>query len=175
MLLKDLAPLTKTPAELYLAPYAEVRKLVPEDTFDPSEEEMIKNFDSRKTRPHLIFLGLDESRKDGGFAWKIYQGRPFFALDVTPRGSEDQQADANGIISAMEANGLSFFQSRVIMSFSAEEGEFSSLPPSNNPPAAIWDGSRLTDQPLSTHNPEPSWTGTSATRFAEPAATQPYP
>lgn len=133
VLLKDLAPLTKTPAELYLAPYAEVRKLVPEDTFDPSEEEMIKNFDSRKTRPHLVFLGLDESRKDGGFAWKIYQGRPFFALDVTPRGSEDQQADANGIIRAMEANGLSFFQSRVIMSFSAEEGEFSSLPPPTTP------------------------------------------
>lgn len=134
VLLKDLAPLTKSPAEMYSAPYAEVRKLVPENFFEQSEENMIKNFDSRKTSPHLIFLGLDESRKDGGFAWKIYQGMPYFALDVTPRGSEEQQENAKGVISAMEAKGLSFFQTRVVMSFSAEQGVLSPVP---GPPTLV--------------------------------------
>ena len=124
VLLKDLAPLVKSPAELYLAQYAEVRKLVPEDFFDESEEHMIKNFDSRKTRPHLIFLGLDESKKAGTLSWKIYSGAACFALDVTPNGSEEQQANAKDIISTMEAKGLEFFKSRVVMSLSADEGPF---------------------------------------------------
>ena len=129
LLLKDLAPLTKTPSELYYAPYGEVRKLVPEDFFDPSEEDMIKAFDSRKTRPQLIFLGLDENRKTDGLKWNIYTGTPCFALDVTPRGSEDQQAGAKDIVSTVETKGLNFFKSRVIMTLSADEGWFGFPPP----------------------------------------------
>lgn len=122
VLLKDLAPLTKSPSELYYAKYDEVRKLVPENFFDKSEEEMIKQFDSRKTSAQLIFLGLDETRKQDGLAWKIYTGAPYFALDVTPKGSEEQQANAKDIISTVVAKGLSFYQSRVVMIFSADEG-----------------------------------------------------
>ncbi|PLB42346.1 NAD(+) diphosphatase [Aspergillus candidus] len=121
VLLKDLAPLTKTPSELYLAQYDEVRNLVPENFYDKPEEDMIKDFDSRKTTANLIFLGVDETRKQDGLAWKIYTGAPFFALDVTPKGCEEQQNGANAVISAMEAKGLSFFQSRVVMSFSADD------------------------------------------------------
>lgn len=122
MLLNNLAPLTPSPAQLYYAKYEEIRKLVPQDTFDTSEEDMIKSYDSRKTHPTLIFLGLDESRKEGGMAWKIYSGTPYFAVDVTPKGPEEQQTAAKDIIGAMEAKGLSFFQARVVMSFSADEG-----------------------------------------------------
>ncbi|KAJ6034393.1 hypothetical protein N7499_001598 [Penicillium canescens] len=121
VLLNNLAPLTPSPAQLHYAKYDEVRKLVPNDIFDVSEEDMIKNFDSRKTHPTLIFLGLDESLKEGGFTWKIYSGTPYFAVDVTPKGSEEQQTAAKDVISAMEAKGLSFFQARVVMSFSADE------------------------------------------------------
>lgn len=84
---------------------------------------MIKDYDSRITIPHLIFLGLDESRKGDGLNWKIYSGVPYFALDVTPKGTEDQQANAKDVISSMEAKGLSFYQSRVVMTLSADEGE----------------------------------------------------
>jgi NAD+ diphosphatase len=122
VLLNNLAPLTQSPVQLHYAKQEEVRKLVPQDTFDVSEEDMIKNYDSSKSHATLIFLGLDESRKEGGFAWKIYQGTPYFAVDVTPKGSEEQQAAAKDVISAMEAKGLSFFQTRVHMSFSADEG-----------------------------------------------------
>lgn len=122
MLLNNLAPLTRSPAELYTAKYDEVRRLVAPDFFDRSEEDMIKNFDSRKTNPNLIFLGLDESNKENGMAWKIYTGTPFFALDVTPRGSEAQQSAAKDVVSALEEQGLSFFQTRVISTFTPEEG-----------------------------------------------------
>ncbi|KAJ6146978.1 hypothetical protein N7497_008960 [Penicillium chrysogenum] len=121
VLLNNLAPLTPSPAQLHYAKYDEVQKLVPHDIFDTSEEEMIKNYDSRKTHPTLIFLGLDENRKEGGLAWKIYSGTPYFAVDVTPKGSEEQQTAAKDVIGAMEAKGLSFFQTRVVMSFSADE------------------------------------------------------
>ncbi|KAB8219662.1 NUDIX hydrolase domain-like protein [Aspergillus novoparasiticus] len=121
VLLKDLAPLTKSPSELYYAHYNEVEKLVPETMYDKTEEETIKEYDSRKTTAQLIFLGLDESRKQDGLAWKIYTGAPFFALDVTPKGDEEQQTNSKAVISAMEEKGLSFFQSRVVMTFSADE------------------------------------------------------
>lgn len=54
-------------------------------------------------------------------AWKIYTGTPFFALDVTPRGSESQQTAAKDVISTMEEKGLSFFQTRVVTTFTPEE------------------------------------------------------
>ncbi|CAG7980580.1 unnamed protein product [Penicillium salamii] len=121
VLLNNLAPLTSTSAQLHFAKHEEVQRLVPQDTFDTSEEDMLKNYDSRKTQATLIFLGLDESRKEGGLAFKIYQGTPFFAVDVTPKGSEDQQVAAKDVISTAEAKGLSFFQTRVHMTFSADE------------------------------------------------------
>lgn len=83
---------------------------------------MIKEYDSRKTPPQPIFLGLDEASKENALSYKIYTGTPYFALDVTPRGSEEQQAAAREIIKNMEDKGLSFFKTRVVMSFSPDEG-----------------------------------------------------
>lgn len=54
-------------------------------------------------------------------AWKIYNGTPFFALDVTPRGSEAQQTAAKEVTSALEEQGLSFFQTRIVTTFTPEE------------------------------------------------------
>lgn len=83
---------------------------------------MLNEFDSRKTQPLLIFLGLDESRKEEGLSHKIYSGIPYFALDVTPKGPQEHHDIANEIVSAMESKGLSFFKTRVIMTFPADEG-----------------------------------------------------
>ncbi|KAL3478397.1 NUDIX hydrolase domain-like protein [Aspergillus californicus] len=121
VILKDLAPLTRSPTELYYAKFDEVRKLVSETIYDRSEEEIIKQHDSRKTEPQLIFLGVDEASKQDGLTWKIYSGTPYFALDVSEKGSEEQQAHAKEVLSGFEAKGLSFFQARVAMSFSADE------------------------------------------------------
>lgn len=130
-MLNNLAPLTRSPAELYFAKYEEIRKLVPADIFDQSEEEMIKAFDSRKTTPILVFLGLDENRKDNGLTHKIYTGAPCFALDVTPKGSEAQQTAAKDVISELEAKGLSFYQTRIVTTFSTDDGKHISPEQSN--------------------------------------------
>ncbi|OJJ48525.1 hypothetical protein ASPZODRAFT_1615962 [Penicilliopsis zonata CBS 506.65] len=121
VLVKDLAPLTRSSAELFYASYEDVRALVPADYFDLSEEEVLKAYDSRKSSAYPIFLGLDESRREAGLTWKNYSGTPVFGLDVTPRGSEEQQARAGEVIAAMEAQGLTFFKSRVVATFSADE------------------------------------------------------
>lgn len=122
VLLNNLAPLTKSPSELHYARYDDIKKYIPEDFFDKSEEDVIRDYDSRITFPHLIFLGLDESRKGDGLNWKIYSGAPYFALDVTPKGSEEQQANAKDVVSHMEAQGMTFYQTRVVMTLSADEG-----------------------------------------------------
>jgi NAD+ diphosphatase len=150
--LNNLAPLTPSPAQLHYAKYEEVRKLVSNDFFDIPEEDLIKNYDSRKTHPTLIFLGLDESLKEGGMAWKIYSGTPYFAVDVTPKGSEEQQTVAKDVISAMEAKGLSFFQARVVMSFSADEGMARSTDTSSELYTEVYQTNFL-QQPLSTPKP----------------------
>jgi NAD+ diphosphatase len=128
VILKDLAPLTRSPTELYYAKYDEVRKLVPETIYDKSEEDLIKEHDSRKTEPHLIFLGLDEAQKEDGLTWKIYSGTPYFALDASEKGSEEQQANAKEVLAAFEGKGLSFLQARVALTFSADEGGRHSSP-----------------------------------------------
>ncbi|KAL4977063.1 NUDIX hydrolase domain-like protein [Aspergillus desertorum] len=122
VILKDLAPLTRSPTELYYAKFDDVRKLVPASIYDKSEDEIIKEHDSRKTEPHLIFLGVDETSKpQDGFSWKIYTGTPYFALDVSEKGSEEQQANAREVVSGFEAQGLSFLQARMALMFSADE------------------------------------------------------
>ncbi|KKK13701.1 hypothetical protein ARAM_000841 [Aspergillus rambellii] len=121
VILKDLAPLTSSPSGLYYAKYDEVRKLVPETIYDKSEEDLLKEHDSRNTEPHLVFLGMDESRKQDGLAWKIYSGAPYFALDVSQRGSDEQQAIAADIVSSLQAQGLSFLEARVTMTFPADD------------------------------------------------------
>lgn len=120
--MKDLAPLTKTPAEPYYAKYDEVRKLVPDTIYDKSEEDIIKEYDSRKTTASPIFLGLDETQKQDSLTWKIYSGTPYFAIDLTPRGSEEQKTNSKAVIGDVEAKGLTFLQGRTIMSFPAGEG-----------------------------------------------------
>lgn len=127
ILLKDLAPLTQSPAELYYAQYEDVQKLVPADIYDKSEEEMIRDYDSRRTVPQLVFLGLDESDKDGTMEWKIYKGRPYFALDVSQRGNEEQQAHAKELVEAMEAKGLTFLKARIHNTLPADQGEQSNV------------------------------------------------
>ncbi|PYI22905.1 hypothetical protein BO99DRAFT_479424 [Aspergillus violaceofuscus CBS 115571] len=129
VLLKDLAPLVQTaaPADPYYARYDEIQPLVPATLYDQSEEDLLKAYDSRKPAAATpIFLGLDETapKSEGAFAWKIYAGTPYFALDVTgPRGGEEQQQQQQyrQVVEALEAKGLSFLQARVVMSFAADQ------------------------------------------------------
>ena len=53
-------------------------------------------------------------------SFKTYAGVPYFALDVTPKGTIEDEA--KGVIAEMEAKGFTFNTGRTVMSLSAEEG-----------------------------------------------------
>lgn len=118
VLLKDLAPLIKGPNSLYHAEYKDVQKLVHPTIFDKSEEEMIKEYDSRITKPDLVFLGVDESAADNMqtdeelLQWMIYKGRPYFALDVSEKGTDEQKAEAKTVVEELAARGITPFTTR---------------------------------------------------------------
>lgn len=174
ILFKDLAPLTRSTSELYLAHYDEIKTLVRPDIYDKTEEDMLKEYDSRKTEPQLIFLGLDEERKKDGLNWKIYTGTPYFALDLSARGSEEQQGHAKSIVEALEAKGAKFLHARVVTTLSADEG---AVYISHNTrwimhlwAKLITNIIRLLQQLPSLPRLAPFWIGTYATRSVVPAA-----
>ena len=119
MLFNDLAPLAQDPTKLAYATHKEVKPLIGENPFEKEEEEMIKQYNSTITLPLVLFLGLDERKKDG-FEYGIYKGTPYFAVDVTPKGTVEKEA--TGVIEAMKAKGLSFVEGRMHMSLNAPEG-----------------------------------------------------
>ncbi|KAI5285457.1 NADH pyrophosphatase, partial [Ascosphaera atra] len=120
LLYNELAPLVKSRTDLYFASYKDVSPLVPQDLFDKSEEEEIKAFDSRVTKPLLVFLGLDESKRgDDGMGYKVYKGAPYFAVDVTPKGTIASQA--MDVIEAMKQRDLFFDTSRTPTSFPPDQ------------------------------------------------------
>jgi len=80
---------------------------------------MIKEYNSAITLPLVLFLGLDESKK-GGFEHGIYSGSPYFAIDVTPKGTVEKEA--TGVIEAMKAKGMEFVEGRMNLTLNAPEG-----------------------------------------------------
>lgn len=122
LLLHELAPLCDGPSKLAYVKHADIRNLVGENPYEKSEEEMIKAYNSSVTIPQLLFLGLDERVKEeqGGFTHGIYSGRPYFALDVTPKGSV--KGEAEQLVEGLKAKKLEFIAARVNMSLDAPDG-----------------------------------------------------
>ncbi|MCJ1290631.1 NADH pyrophosphatase [Xylographa carneopallida] len=118
LLLNNLAPLAHNPSKLSFASLKDVSPLIGEDPYSKSEEELIQSYDSKITIPQIIFLGLDETEKSG-FEWTIYKGAPFFALDVTPKGSTEEAAKR--LIEEKESKDLKFLEGRTHMSLPAHE------------------------------------------------------
>lgn len=116
MLFKNLAPLGKDPTMLEHVSYHEVKPLIGDDPYAQSEEEIISNYHSKATIPQLLFLGIDESQTSG-LTYSIYRGAPYFALDVTPKGSV--ATAANDLITSLESRGLTFIEGRMQTSLPA--------------------------------------------------------
>ncbi|KAF3354663.1 Protein RNA12 [Verticillium dahliae VDG1] len=106
--LKNLTPLELSP-------------VTGEDPFGPSEDDLIKNFDSNENRPVVLFLGLLD---DGSvpFEYKGHKGRPYFAVDVTPHGT--YAAAAQTFIDEQQARGRQFLEARIHLSLDARSGMF---------------------------------------------------
>ena len=118
LLFNNLAPLAKAPTKLEYATYKDVRPLIGENPYSQSEERLIANYNSAVTIPQLLFLGLDEN-PESDFRYKIYRGSPYFALDVTPKGTVGEEAER--LIESMKSRGLRFVEGRMHMSLPAPE------------------------------------------------------
>lgn len=118
LLLNNLAPLTKDPSQLAYATHSDISTLTGPNPFEKTEEVMIKEYNSSITLPLVLFLGLDERNKQG-FSHGIYSGTPYFAIDVTPKGTYEKEASS--IVAATKEKGLHFQEGRVIMSLGAPE------------------------------------------------------
>lgn len=119
LLFNNLNPLAKDSTKLAYASFQDVRSLIGDDPYGKSEDNLIAEYNSTNSVPQLVFLGLDERLKDG-LKWNIYSGAPYFALDVTPKGSIEEEA--KGVIEAMQSKGLVFAEGRMHMSLPATEG-----------------------------------------------------
>lgn len=118
LLLNNLGPLAKDPTRLEYASYKDVQPLIGDDPYLKTEEELVSEYNSSVTTPQLLFLGLDE-KNTRGLEWAIYKGSPFFALDVTPKGSYETKASS--LIRDFESRGLIFIEGRLHMSLPAPE------------------------------------------------------
>lgn len=118
LLFNNLAPLGKDISKLEYASYQDVRPLIGESPYSISEEALISSYNSNVTIPQLLFLGLDESQRSD-FVYNIYCGNPYFALDVTPKGSTKKEAEK--LIDSMKAKGLTFLEGRMHTSLHASQ------------------------------------------------------
>jgi NAD+ diphosphatase len=94
IVLNNLSPLThQSPQKLLIKKPADVTTVTGLDLFLKSEDEMIQDYDSKASRPLVVFLGILEDLT-ADFEYGKYRGKPFFAVDITPRGSYTDAATA---------------------------------------------------------------------------------
>ncbi|KAI1457194.1 NUDIX hydrolase domain-like protein [Annulohypoxylon moriforme] len=117
LLLNNLSPLAKDAANLSYVNRDVVIPLTGEEPFKTSEEEQVKGFNSDVTQSVILFLGIDE--KKTGFEYREYKGKPYFAVDVTPKGTITEKATS--IIDIVKTNGVSFIDGRRLLSLNAPE------------------------------------------------------
>ncbi|KXJ94285.1 NUDIX hydrolase domain-like protein [Microdochium bolleyi] len=117
LLMNGLSPLGKGRSTLAYVGRDAVLPLIGPEPFKQTEAEQIRNFNSTVDKPVILFLGLDEKNK--GFSFKEHSGNPYFAVDVTPRGTFTEQA--NGVIQTVEKDGIAFITGGRHMNLSAPE------------------------------------------------------
>lgn len=177
LLMNNLSPLVQPDAaHLAFVSSADVIPLTGPEPFAKSEEELIRAFNSEETHPVILFLGIDDKNHfpshNAGvpeeFIYKDYKGSPYFAVDVTPRGTLTEAA--NALIAAVKERGYSFHDSSPRhMGLHAGQGIFSPtyLPWSNQ------NTNNPNPQPPLTAKRAPSSTGTRGTPSARNAGNPP--
>lgn len=130
--MRDAAPESSgTAYSLAKLKHTDVESLIGPDPYAKSEEEVIAEYDSARTIPQMIFLGLDEKHAADGMAWKkggakakegaeVYRGSPLFAIDVTPKGSVVKEVE--DFIKKVQSTGDKFLEGRMLLGFEAGEG-----------------------------------------------------
>lgn len=167
LLCKDLQPLVQSSEnkKLQWVKYEDVKPVIGEDPYTRNEKEMLEQYNSEESVPQMIFLGIDESDKNGlDYQGKNrYIGAPYFAVDVSPKGSV--KAACEELLKKVETGSVEFGKGR-LMELEAGDGKFSfhfdvSL-------AQMYKILMFIQRP-STPKPANSSTGTPATRSARNA------
>jgi NAD+ diphosphatase len=126
MLCKDLQPLVQSSAnkKLQYVKFEDVKGIIGEDPYAKDEKEMQAMYDSEKVVPQMIFLGIDESVKEGlEYQGKnLYKGAPFFAVDVTPR-ANNLKEKCEELVKKVETGDAQFGKGR-IMELEPSDGMF---------------------------------------------------
>lgn len=115
----NLSPLAKDPTQLAYVERTDVEPLTGLEPFKKTEQEWTSEYNSDVTFPVILFLGIDEKNKTD-FEWKDYKGAPYFAVDVTPKGSIAETAKS--VVEAVKAkSGASFLEGTRHLSLNAPE------------------------------------------------------
>ncbi|KAK5664074.1 hypothetical protein OQA88_288 [Cercophora sp. LCS_1] len=119
LLMNDLAPLVQAndTAQLAFVSNVDVIPLTGPEPFVKTEEELIRDFNSSETHPVILFLGVDDKSRfpthtpgiPQDYTYKTYHGTPYFAVDVTPRGSLAEAAQA--LIDSVKERGFAWHDS----------------------------------------------------------------
>ncbi|GAW19110.1 hypothetical protein ANO14919_085940 [Xylariales sp. No.14919] len=118
LLLDNYSPLAKDTTTLAYVSKEDIIPLTGPEPFKKTEEEQIKSFNSAVTQPIVLFLGLDERKT--GFRYSEYNGNPYFAVDVTPKGSIEEKA--RRVIEAVKAKrGVLFVPGGRLLTLNAPE------------------------------------------------------
>lgn len=112
----------KTPA--YFT-FKEVESVIGSEPFALTEDEAIQSFDSAKTKPLIVFLGMleegNESDKIASSDHGDIQGHPYFAIDITPKGTHVEKATS--FLAEQEKKGISADKNPRAMSQSPDAGK----------------------------------------------------
>ena len=120
LLCRDLAPLAHSPTQIAYVKFEAVKPLIGDDPYSQPEAQLVAAYNSEKAIPQLLFLGIDEkSRESDPFKYKVHSGAPYFALDVTPKGSFKSAAES--LISKLESEKLTFLTGRLHMTLPASQ------------------------------------------------------
>ena len=119
LLFNNLNPLTHNAGKLAISKFQDIQPLIGDNPFNKTEDQMIEEYNSMVTNPQMVFLGLDEKNAEGLVYKDAYKGAPFWAVDITPKGSHE--AKAAQIVKELEGRGLSFYEARMILTLPAQE------------------------------------------------------
>lgn len=120
LLFNKSEPLVNSPTSIAISSFADVAPIVGEDPFSKSEDDTIADYNSSVYIPQIVFLGLDE-RNEGLVYKEHYKGVPWFAVDVTPKGSVTEECEK--LIKKVTEDGKEFSKGRMHMSLPAQEGK----------------------------------------------------
>ncbi|SPO02780.1 related to NADH pyrophosphatase [Cephalotrichum gorgonifer] len=105
IVLNDFAPLVHDLATIKAVRREDLISVTGPDPFKLSEKELVSAYDSKVASPLVVFLGIWEDEVSQ-FKIREFRGRPWFSVDLTPRGSYADAAQS--VIKKLTSDG-SFF------------------------------------------------------------------